>query len=105
MPFANCFARAFNAASVQKDAPTCSGVYGLSNAREWVYIGETDNIKARLLEHLQERNAMLAERGPTGFSFELCPSPNRLARQNRLILELQPVCNLRLEPRRRGTLR
>jgi len=104
VPFANHFARIFTTASVQRHAPAGSGVYGLSNAREWIHGGETDNIQARLLEHLQERK-MLAERGPTGFSFELCPPPSRVARQNRLILELQPVCNLRLKPRRRDTCR
>lgn len=93
MPFENYVARSFTAASVQRDAPASSGVYGLSSAREWIYVGETDNIKARLLEHLEESNTFLSARQPTGFTFEVCPFFDRLARQTRLILELEPPCN------------
>jgi hypothetical protein len=101
MPFANFPARVFTTASVHRDAPAGSGVYGLSNAREWIYIGETDNIKARLLEHLQEKNTFLTGRLPTGFTFELCPPYDRVARQNRLILELGPAWSRRSGQRRR----
>ena len=95
MPFANYVARSFTTASIDRNAPASSGVYGLSNAREWIYVGETENIKARLLEHLQETNTLLRGKDPTGFSFELCASYNRVARQSRLIVELEPVCNRR----------
>ena len=79
--------------SVQRNAPALSGVYGLSNAREWILVGETDNIKAALLEHLQETHTPLLERVPTGFLYEVCFSYNRLARKERLIQEYQPVLN------------
>ena len=93
MPFVNFIARVFKAVSVQQHAPPASGVYGLSNARGWIYIGETDNIKARLLEHLQGEDPSIHGTNPTGFSYELCHSYNRVARQNQLIHELHPVCN------------
>ena len=54
MPFENCGARVYKVAAVQRDAPAASGVYGLSNAREWIYIAETGNIQASLLEHLAD---------------------------------------------------
>ena len=92
MPFVNFIARVFKAASVQRDAPASSGVYGLSNAGGWIYIGETDNIRARLLAHLQENDPTLRDKKPTGFSFELCHSQNRHARQSQLIVELHPSC-------------
>jgi hypothetical protein len=100
MPFENCNARVFCNVSIERDAPAVSGVYGISNAREWIFVGETDNIKAQLMEHLQESNSYLTERNPTGFAFEICASHNRIARQNRLILELEPICNRRIEQRR-----
>ena len=105
MPFENCIARVFTNTSIYRDAPAVSGVYGISNAREWIYVGETDNIRARLMEHLQEESTSLTDRKPTGFVYEMCPSYSRMARQNRLILELEPVCNRRPEQRRpdRGT--
>jgi hypothetical protein len=100
MPFQNCVARVFKTAAIHRDAPASSGVYGLSNSREWIYIGETGNIQARLLEHLQETNTFLTSRLPTGFSFELCLPADRVARQSRLVGELEPAGNGR--PERRG---
>lgn len=91
MSFENGFARMYTLGSVQTHAPAVSGVYGLSNARQWVYIGESDNIKASLLGHLQETGTPLARLDPTGYSFEVVPAYNRQARQHRLISELAPV--------------
>ena len=97
MPFAGCFARVFNVASVQRDAPACSGVYGLSDAREWIYVSETGNIRDRLLEILQDANAsaFLGGRTPTGFSFEICYPRDRIARRDRLVHEFNPVIHRR----------
>jgi len=95
MPFNKFVPYIFSPVSVRKNAPELSGVYGLSNAREWIFVGETDNIKATLLGHLQETHTPLRERGPTGFMFELCVPYNRSARQERLIQEYGPVCNHR----------
>jgi hypothetical protein len=105
MPFENCIARVFTNTSIYRDAPAVSGVYGISNAREWIYVGETDNIQARLMEHLQEDSTLLTDRQPTGFAYETCPPYSRIARQSRLVQELEPVCNRRPEQRRpdRGT--
>jgi hypothetical protein len=95
MPFANFTPYSFSSSSVSNNAPHASGVYGLSNAREWVFVGETDDIRAALLIHLQESHTHLKNRAPTGFTFELCAAPSRAARQDRLVLELEPVCNRR----------
>jgi hypothetical protein len=69
------------------------GVYGLSNAKEWVFVGMTNDIRASLLGHLQERNTELKSRAPTGFTFEICHSGQSAARLSRLVSELSPVCN------------
>jgi hypothetical protein len=74
-------------------APTSSGVYGISNAREWIYIGESDNIRGALLGHLKDLYAALMKRQPTGFVFEVCDGTRRTARQDRLVLEYEPACN------------
>ncbi|MEO7649978.1 MAG: hypothetical protein ABIZ80_05890 [Bryobacteraceae bacterium] len=99
MPFENCSPRAFNTNTVQRNAPAASGVYGLSSAQEWIYIGETDNIKASLLGHLAERDTLIARRRPSGFTFELSPSYNRTARKDRLVVELSPACEDHFEKR------
>ena len=72
------------------------GIYGLSNAREWVYVGVTDDIRAALLGHLRERNTTLKSRAPTGFTFEICHPSQMAARVGRLVTELAPVCNKRI---------
>jgi hypothetical protein len=69
------------------------GVYGLSNAREWVYVGDTDDIRATLLGHLRESNTRLKSRAPTGFTFEICRPSETAARVSRLVAEYAPVCN------------
>jgi hypothetical protein len=69
------------------------GVYGLSNAREWVFVGITDDIRSALLGHLQEANTTLKSRAPTGFTFEVCHPSQGAARASRLVAELSPFCN------------
>lgn len=96
MPFEQFTPRSFSPASVRTNAPAASGIYGISNVLEWIYIGETDNIQASLLRALQETDSAVLKRGPTGFVFEVCDPIDRLARHNRLILEYEPVCNRRL---------
>ena len=94
MPIEHHRSRAFTVTSVLKNAPVASGVYGLSNAREWIYVGESADLQSCLLAHLRGANPALAGT-PTGFTYELSRSIDRVARQNRLVLELDPVRNRR----------
>ncbi len=87
----------FSNVSVRAHAPAASGVYGISNSREWIYIGETDNIQERLLQHLAEISTELKARAPTGFVYELCERHARPSRQDRLVMQYEPVCNRRPE--------
>src|SRR5712692_1573707 len=96
MPFSQLIPQVLTPVTVYAYAPTASGVYGISNAREWIYIGETDNIQGTLLAHLQQRDTSLMQRQPTGFVFEVCEGVRRQARQDRLVLEYEPTCNRRL---------
>jgi hypothetical protein len=95
MPFAQSIPHHFQIAAVAAYAPPKSGICGISNAREWIYIGETDNIYAALMAHLQESETPLTKREPTEFVFEVCERLHRSDRQNRLIFEYEPVCNRR----------
>ena len=79
--------------SVGKNAPAASGVYGLSNARQWIYVGAAANIQAELLKLLQHPNAFLREHAPSGFTYELTSAEHRDARQNQLVFELEPIGN------------
>lgn len=91
--FVQFFPRSFTAASIREHAPVVSGVYGISNAAEWIYIGESDNIQGALLDHLQNADSPLLKRKPTGFVFEACDRSRRPERQGRLVSEYEPVCN------------
>lgn len=93
MPFARHSGYTFSAVSVRQNAPSGPGVYGLSNGREWVFVGTSDNIQAALMGHLREIDTALRARGVSGFTFEQCQPEAMGERRNRLIAELEPVCN------------
>ncbi len=93
MPFNQFVPKPLTARDIYMYAPATSGVYGISNRREWIYIGESDNIQATLLHHLEDPGTPLMKRKPTGFVFELCDSERRPDRQGHLIGEYAPSCN------------
>jgi hypothetical protein len=77
--------------SVITNAPETSGVYGLFSAL-WVYIGEADNIRDRLLKHLDGDLPCLRRYWPSGFAFELVSPAARHLRHEYLIDKYQPYC-------------
>jgi hypothetical protein len=91
MPFEQGAPMSFTAVSVQNNAPSSSGVYGLSNSNEWIFIGEASNIRNALMEHLREVNGMSLSHKPRGFSYELSPAVQRVSRRNQLARELTPA--------------
>lgn len=93
MPFEQLVPRPFTSTGVRMYAPSVSGLYGVSNAREWIYIGVTDNIQGALLDHLSAPHTSLMQREPSGFVFEVCEGMHCAARQDRLVLEYEPTCN------------
>ena len=93
MPFEHLIPRPFLPLSIQAYAPTASGVYGISNALEWIYIGQTDDIRSALLTHLSDYGSPLMKSKPAGFVFEVCDRTRRPARQDRLVHEYGPTCN------------
>lgn len=95
MPFDQTVPRPFTSNAVRMYAPIVSGLYGISNAREWIYIGVADDIQGALLAHLEDRHTPLMKREPTGFVFEVCEGARHPARQDQLVLEYEPTCNRR----------
>jgi hypothetical protein len=88
MPFEQVLPRPFNTNTIRNHAPMQSGVYGISNARRWLEIGETDNIQATLLELLSDSRTQ--QGNPTGFVFEVCDRAARASRHARLNTEYKP---------------
>jgi hypothetical protein len=82
----------FTRESIIDNAPARSGVYGLYNAL-WVYIGEAENIQAKLLQHLADETheSWNGQYRPSGFAFEIVSEEDRCRRQQELLRELQPL--------------
>ena len=93
MPFNNFFPRSFTEAGIRTYAPVASGVYGISNAQGWIYVGEGDDIQTSLLNHLFNAETSVVKAQPTGFVFELSPGSSRMSRYTRLVQEYHPTCN------------
>jgi hypothetical protein len=93
MPFENHGNRSFTVTSVDRNAPAASGVYGLSDARQWIYVGDTSDIRAELRRLLQNPGVLLRGLTPSGFTYELSPAEQRGGRRVQLVSELAPVGN------------
>jgi len=91
MAFEQLIPRPLTLSGIQMYAPAVSGVYGITNANEWIYIGQANNIRDGLLAHLRDNLATLTVRAPVGFVFEACVEPHRSARLDRLTREYSPT--------------
>lgn len=80
-------------AGVRQKAPAASGVYTIYSPTRWVYIGESDDIRGSLFQHLNEAASCMRQFGPLSFSFELGNEEERMARRHALVAALGPVCN------------
>jgi predicted GIY-YIG superfamily endonuclease len=83
----------FSQAGINASAPQKSGVYAIYNSNRWIYIGETNDLRRRLTEHLNEGGSCIKKHNPTDFIFEEFPEAFRVARQNALIAQYYPACN------------
>jgi hypothetical protein len=82
----------FQRESILQNAPESPGVYGLYNAF-WICIGEAENLRACLLEHLDGDDSCIVHYRPSGFAYELIAPTELRSRHEHLIKELQPLCN------------
>jgi hypothetical protein len=81
----------FQRECIMREAPEASGVYGLYSAL-WIYIGDAENIRARLLKHLAGDNSCINHHQPSGFAFEVVSPEDRSRRRAQLVSELEPPC-------------
>jgi len=96
MPFANASGYPFTESGIATYAPRASGVYGIYNSGKWIYIGESQDMEARLFAHLRgesEQSPCILRNNPTSFTFERCDAAKRTVRESALIRELSPSCN------------
>ncbi|HWC97714.1 MAG TPA: hypothetical protein VG456_13210 [Candidatus Sulfopaludibacter sp.] len=93
MPFEQHGNRSFTFASITRNAPSAPGVFGLADSREWIYVGDADDIRAELLNHLNHPHEFLKAHPPSGFTFEVCSPSQRGERRSQLVEELAPSAN------------
>jgi hypothetical protein len=93
VPFPQENSFAFTPVSVRAHAPAASGIYGIFNGSQWIYVGAGDDIQKTLLAHLRDTEVCIRRFNPTGFSFELHAEASRGTRQESLIRELGTQCN------------
>lgn len=77
------------------NAPTASGVFCIFAFGLCVYVGESDDIQADLLDIYHGDRSCLKEMHLTHFTFEAVPPEARAARRRALIRASRPCCNLR----------
>ena len=80
----------FNRTSIESNAPLKSGIYGCCNNDEWVFIGNSNNLREALLE---VERAGFGSHSVTAFTYELWPSEVRRGKAWNLIVEYEPACN------------
>jgi len=87
---------AWSESSIKANAPESSGVYAIYSA-VWIYIGESNDIQHRLLEHWNGDNACITRADASGFMFEVCDPAERVRRQTALVAQFRPLCTQRSE--------
>ncbi len=90
MSFQGSFPRTFSAGSIRTHAPAASGVFGISNGREWILIEAADNIQADLLRYAGAAGSVAALH-PTGFAYEVCDRSTLEWRRDALVKKYVPV--------------
>src|SRR5690348_13191077 len=96
MPFKDCVSQELTIDSVERHAPTRSGIYGVFNEHLWLFIGEADNIRSQLLAMLYEGNTFMLSQRPAAFAYEVCSLVERRSRHDQLVGELEPILNRRV---------
>ena len=90
MPFAQAVPRPFHERGIWSFAPAAPGVFGLSNAKGWIHVAETGDIRSALLDCLNGQDTGLLAHAPTGFVFEQCSVEVRKQRRLQLTMEYRP---------------
>jgi hypothetical protein len=83
----------FDQKIISRTVPTASGTYAIFSGTKWIYVGESPNMLAALLEHLDGYTLCILQHRPTSFQFVKEPELQRVQHQARLVQEQRPVCN------------
>ena len=92
MPWQSGHYYLFSKLFIRAVVPSESGVFGLYNSHEHVFIAEADNLRKTLLR-LHTDMARFGFDLPTGFTFEISPSELRRTRLKQLLTEHEILLN------------
>ena len=82
----------YTAEAIALNAPNKSGVYVIWQTNTTIYVGESNDLARRLLEHQKDQDTCINNATPTRCGFELVAANTRVSRQDKLIAELKPIC-------------
>jgi hypothetical protein len=92
MPWKNSERWSFTMAEIADHAPTESGVYYVGGADGYIFIGESPDVRAALLQQVTGHNSFTLFK-PLWFGFERCPAESRVQRRDEMLAECNPLCN------------
>lgn len=85
---------AYTRANVEALAGGQAGCYGLFHTK-WVYIGQSGDLRQRLLEHLPPGdNSCINREKPTHFITVLSNNPEQ--KEKELLMEIETICNKKI---------
>ena len=91
-------------AGILEGAGEQSGVYAIHTPTRWVFVGDNDNVRQALFDHLNAPDGLDSFQ-PLSFSWVAAPPAERRALRDLLVGELRPACNGRRSRRRPHTAR
>jgi hypothetical protein len=77
--------------NLQAHAPLKEGVYGIRSGQKWIYVGQSDDLRRRLREHVEDRAHPMHRYPNLEFLCEVTPMAEDRLRQ--LLRECRPACN------------
>ena len=93
MAFEGLPAYIFTAQGIREGALEQSGVYAIFTPRQWVFIGDADNVRQALFDLLNIPHECIHSQQPLSFSWEGVSRSDCESRREALIANLQPRCN------------
>lgn len=97
MPFSDTLKRrAWNRLEIVNINKGQRGIYGIYNSDQWIYIGKSDDLQARLLEHydkISDQSGCIWKNKPTGFLAKLASTSTIDNEELDLIRYYNPTCN------------
>jgi excinuclease UvrABC nuclease subunit len=91
MPWRNQNVYPMTPASLQSKAPLKEGVYGIRSGDRWLYVGQSEDLRRRLIELFQDRSNPIHKYPNLEFLCEVTPMGEDRMRQ--LLIEFRPLCN------------